>query len=304
MSDARAAVCQPVTNFNIFSQPLFIFGVPVDRDTIFTDHAGKYKSRVEKRQRRLIIKTTFIKFFMHPNERILRLTTGHTPISSLEQMLAGPISLYFKRAIFVFTDQRILIIPSRPGRKAHSAISEILYDDCAQIRLKGHSLAIEYKSGQKELFPFMGRKERKKLGKLLAQLVLKPKEAGHLRQRVYRCPSCTNPLDAERFVCPTCKMAFKSGLKAKLRSLFIPGGGYLYSHHTFPGIAMGLLETALLCYLCFNLASLNAGRSINIGLAAIFGALYFCEKAIAFVHAQQLIKEFIPEQKDFAMRKI
>ena len=36
--------------------------VPVDRKTIFSDYKGRYKSRIEKRQRRLIVKTTFIKF--------------------------------------------------------------------------------------------------------------------------------------------------------------------------------------------------------------------------------------------------
>ncbi len=304
MTNAQAIVSNPMDRLNIFGRPISIFGVPVERDTIFTDHKGNYKIRVEKRQRKLIIKTTFIKFFLHQNERILCLTTGYSPISVLEQVLTGPAFLYFKRAIFVFTEKRILQILTRPDNASHSAIAQIMYSDCSQINLKGRSLIIEYKNGREEHFHYMGRKEKRKLKKLLESIALAPKEAGRLNQRVYLCPSCTNVLDTGKPVCPTCRMAFKSGLKAKLRSLLIPGGGYLYSRHTLPGIAIGLLETVLLSYLFFNLAALNARIPVNFGMMTLFGAIYIIEKFITAFHSQQLTQAFIPEEKDYAMRKI
>ena len=99
-------------------------------------------------------------------------------------------------------------------------------------------------------------------------------------------------------------MAFKSSLKAKLRSILIPGGGYLYNRYMIPGIAVGLLETALLTCLVYCLASLNAGLPANIGLIALSLVLLIAEKSITAFHAHHLIKDFIPEEKNFALRKI
>ena len=304
MPHAHAVASKSMDNVNIFGQPLSIFGVPVERDTIFADHKGNYQNRVEKRQRKLIVKTTFVKFFLHHDERILCLTTGYSPVSVMEQVLTGPAFLFFKRALFVFTEKRILLIPTRFNRSPRGAISQIRYDDCAGIKLKGRSLSIEYKNGRQELFPYLGLKERKKIRVLLENTALTPKEAGQMEGRAYLCPSCTNVLNAKEFACPTCKMEFKSSLKAKLRSLLIPGGGYLYNRCTLSGVAAGLLETALLTCIVYNFASLKAGLPVNFGMMSLFLALLIAEKLITAFHAQQLIQDFIPEEKDFAMRKI
>ena len=40
-----------------------IFGLPVDRDILFSNHKDIYKKRVEKRQRKLIVKISFFKLF-------------------------------------------------------------------------------------------------------------------------------------------------------------------------------------------------------------------------------------------------
>ncbi len=304
MSQTQAVASKPMDNLNIFGRPLSIFGVPVDRDTIFSDHKGNYKNSVEKRQRRLIVKTTFVKFFLCHDERILCLTTGYSPISALEQVLTGPAFLFFKRALLVFTDKRILHIPTCFDHSPRGAISQIRYDDCAHITLKGRCLIIEYKNGSQEIFPYLGFRERKKIKALLDIQALKPRQAGVLQQRVYLCPSCTNVLNAGQSFCPTCKMEFKSSLKAGLRSLLIPGGGYIYNRHTLSGVAVGLLETALLVYLVYNLAALKAGLPINFGMAALFLVLLIGEKLITAFHSQQLTHDFIPEERDFAIRKI
>jgi len=304
MPHAHAVSSKPLETLNIFGQPVSIFGVPVERDTIFSDHKGVYKNRVEKRQRRLIVKATFVKFFLYHDERILCLTTGYSPITVMEQVLTGPAFLFFKRALLVFTDKRILHIPTRFDHSPRGAISQIRYDDCAHITLKGRALIVDYKNGAQDLFPYLGLKEKKKIKVLLDSAALKPKEAGSLQERVYLCPSCTNVLNANKSYCPTCKMEFKSSLKAKLRSLLIPGGGYLYNRIALPGVALGLLETALLVYLAYNLAALKSGMPINLGMTALFAGLLIGEKIITAFHAQQLTHYFIPEEKDFAMRKI
>jgi len=304
MPQAQAVASKPMDSLNIFGQPLSIFGVPVERDTIFSDHKGHYKNRVEKRQRQLIVKTTFVKLFLYHDERILCLTTGYSPISVLEQILTGPAFLFFKRALLVFTDKRILHIPTRFDHSPRGAISQIRYDDCAHVTLKGRCLIIEYKNGQQEIFPYLGLKERKKIKVLLDSAAIKPKETGLLKKRVYLCPSCTNVLSAGKYICPTCKMEFKSSLKAKLRSVFIPGGGYLYNRLPFPGVVAGLLETALLIYLVYNISLLKSGQPISFSMTALFAGLLIGEKFIATFHSQQLTHYFIPEKKDFAIRKI
>jgi hypothetical protein len=304
MPQKKTPPSKPSKVQNIFGQPLTIFGLPVERDTIFSDHKGSYKKRIEKRQRKLLVKTTFVKFFLQHDERILCLTTGYSPVSVLEQVLTGPAFLFFKRALFIFTDRRILHIPTRFNHSTRSAISQIAYGDCAQIALKGRSLNIVYKNGKYECFHYLGIKERKKIGVLLTSIAPELKETGAYRQRVYLCPSCTNILDTRESFCPTCKMAFKSSLKARLRSILIPGGGYLYNRYTFPGVAVGLLETVLLICLVYSLASLNAGLPVNFGVIGFFLGLLVAEKFITTFHAQHLIEDFIPEEKDFALRKI
>jgi hypothetical protein len=62
-----------------------IFGLPVDRESLFSNHKKVYKKRIEKRQRKLIIKLSFLKPFLKKGEKILLVSTGYSPITSLAQ---------------------------------------------------------------------------------------------------------------------------------------------------------------------------------------------------------------------------
>lgn len=304
MPQDQADTSTATQSHNIFGQPLSIFGVPVDRETIFSDYKGRYKSRIEKRQRKLIVKTTFIKFFLLHNECIRCLTTGYSPISALEQLFTGLAFLFFKRAIFVFTDRRILHIPTRFNRASIGAVSQIWYEDCAHMNLKGRTLTVKYKNGTEEQFPYIGRKERKKVKALLAAIELKPKAAGNLNARVSLCPSCTNVLDPQSNQCPTCKLKFKTGFQAKLRSLLLPGGGYFYSRHPVLGTVLGLVEIGLITKLILDGIALNEGITVDLGLMAVLFFALIAEKLISAYHTEQLTRALIPEPKDFAVRKI
>lgn len=289
---------------HIFTRPLNIFGVPVDRETIFSDHRGIHKNHVEKRQRRFIVKTTFIKFYLHHGERIRCLTTGYSPVSVLEQVLTGPAFIFFKRAFFVFTDKRILHIPTRFDRSSHSAISQINYRDCSKLELKGRSLIVQYKNGTQESFPYIGRKEKKKIKALIADIKLHPKKTSELRSRSYLCPGCTRVLGTKASMCPACKLEFKSDFQARIRSYFIPGGGYLYSRYTYLGIAVGLLECLLIGYMVYRWGVFNSGIPIDLGILALLVGGLVAEKIIAAYHSQQLVQDLMPANQDFAMRKI
>ena len=39
-----------------------VFGLPVDREILFSNHKDIYKKRIEKRQRKLIVKISFFTF--------------------------------------------------------------------------------------------------------------------------------------------------------------------------------------------------------------------------------------------------
>lgn len=304
MPEARGTTKNPKKALNIFGRPLSIFGVPVERDTIFSDYKGNYKGRIEKRQRKLIVKAAFIKFFLHHDERIHCLTTGYCPVSTIEQLLTGIAFLFLKRAILLFTDKRILLIPTRFNRSSLGAVSQILYEDCARIGLKGRTLVVQYKNGEQEQFPYIARKERKKLKVLIAGISLKPKEAGRLNGRVHLCPSCTNVLKPGTKICPSCNLKFRSGLQAKIRSWLIPGGGYFYSRHPLLGALVGCMEIVLLGKIIYDGLAIKQGMAVNLGLTAVLTGAFIGEKLISAFHSRQLIQGFIPKQKNFAMRKI
>jgi hypothetical protein len=304
MRQEQGTTSNPLKAQNIFGQPVSIFGLPVERDIIFSDFKGNYKKRVEKQQRKLLVKTTFVKFFLQDEERILCLTTGYSPVSILEQVLTGPAFIFFKRALFVFTDRRILHIPRRFNQSHRNAISQISYDDCSKIHLKGRSLVVTYKNNKQECFHYLGRKEKKKIGALLKNITPKLKEAGSLQQRVYLCPSCTGILKSRESLCPACKLAFKSTLKTVLTSLLIPGGGYFYNSYMLPGVVVGLLDIALIVCLVYYLTFLNTGPADNFGMVALFLGLLTLEKFITTYHAKHIIEDFIPEKRNYDQRKI
>jgi len=293
-----------VKSENIFGQPLTIFGVPVDRETIFTNHKGLYKKKVEQRQRKLIVKSTFIKFFLHHDERIRCLTTGYSPVSVLEQIVTGPSFLFFKRALFIFTDKRILHVPTRFNRSPRSAISQIMYEDCARLTVKGRALHVQYKNGRNDIFPYLGRKEKRKIRALIDSLPLSPKDAGRLQGRVYLCPSCANILPTAVTSCEACKMAFKTPFQAKLRSLLLPGGGYFYARYPLVGVGMTLLDIFLIGFIALQWMNYNKGIPINFGLIALLACGWMVEKLMSAYHTTLLIQDFVPVEKDFAMRKI
>jgi hypothetical protein len=118
------------------------------------------------------------------------------------------------------------------------------------------------------------------------------------------CPSCTHVLNTQNSVCSTCKLNFKSEWQARIRSYLIPGGGYFYSRHKFFGSLIGGVEVAVVLKLAYDWIALNQGLSINLGLTAVLSAGLLGEKLITAFHAQQLIQNFIPERKDYAMRKL
>lgn len=303
MSSPAKIQHKEVEYHNICSKPLTIFGFPVDRHLIFANAAGHYKKRIEKRQRKLISRVAFLRYFMHYGEKLLSLSTGYSPIGILEQMVTGPLFLFFKRAIFIFTDKRIIHVPTRFNRAHRRSLSQILYTDCEQIEFQGRTLVVTYKNGCSESFPYMGRSEKRKLQEIITRLSIGSGEPSTAPHRTALCPNCHSPLNDLCEACPACKLEFKTGSKARLRSLLLPGGGYFYSRCPLPGLVSAGVELMLMGIYVVTCLDFGNGLEYSHTFLPIMGLAYLAMKLITAFHAHLLVQSGIPEKAHLDLRR-
>lgn len=274
-----------------------IFGLPVDRKVLFSNHKNVYKKKIEKRQRNLIIKITFLKSFIRETEKVLCVTTGHTPMTILEKLGIGLIFIYLKRCLLVFTDQRVLSIPTTPNYKYRNAISEIPYGSCNAIRMKGRSLIIEYKkTGAVEKFFSLAGKEKKKITRLLKNITLKS-DGNLAAKKTSLCPRCSTPLAEKTRTCEGCELKFKNKLMATLLAVILPGGGYFYVRQYFLGTMAALLEIALFSLVAIAINDFNSGIPTDYLRLIAMPALLILVKIVTLIHAHIFIEDFIPKSK-------
>jgi len=272
-----------------------VFGLPVDRDILFTDQHNVYQPAIEKRQRKWIVKLSFLKPFLLSGERILRITPARSPIRWQEQLVTGGLFIGLERAFLVFTTYRILHIPTGSNFAYRQCIAQVRYRDIRSIHLGWQGLVMAYKNGRGECFGGIPRGEKKKIRQLLPALplvkrVLQPVGRRHL------CPRCTAVLSERTMRCRRCTLSFKSRKVASLMALLFPGGGYFYSRLYFPGVVFGLLETLVLAALV-GIAEhfLPAGEHrllVMAGLILIWGGF----KAAGWLHAGHFLGQYIPRK--------
>ena len=277
-----------------------IFGLPVDRKTLFSNHKKVYKKRIEKRQRKLIIKLPFLKPFLKRGEQIRLITTGYSPLASIAQYVTGFVFVYLKRSLFVFTNLRILHIPTTPAYKYKGSVSQIVYGGCQSIALKGGTLVVEYGNyGKVETFKGIPVAERKKIKALLQRASLAGTK-GDAAERKHLCPRCTHRLDAGKYVCQNCQLKFKNKLIARIIAILVPGGGYFYTRHYMIGFLNAVLELFLLFYMGYVILSMTSapnGFQDSVLLLMLLGAIFIAQKIIAVIHSNHFIEEFIPKDK-------
>ncbi|UCC23548.1 MAG: hypothetical protein JSW23_05715 [Planctomycetota bacterium] len=267
---------------------------PADTDTLFSNHKNIYQRRIEKRQRKLLQKITFLPAFLHQGERVLQVTTGCSPVSFVEQYLTGALLVFIvRRALFVFTDRRIFHIPTMSNFSYRGSIAQICYADCNKIYTKGRTLVAEYKDGTKEKFPCIAAREKAKVKSLLQSVCLDGPESP-AQHRTHLCPRCTSTLIEDTFTCPACRLQFKSKSRARKLSIIFPGGGYFYTRHPYFGLTYALVETYLLLLLLITLLALPETLPAVIFLALILTL----EKSITIYHANRYVEELIPLQHD------
>ena len=275
-----------------------IFGLPVDRETLFSNHKKIYKKRIENRQRKLIVKLSFLKPFLKTGEKILLVSTGYSPITSLAQLVTGFFFVYLKRSLFVFTNHRIIHVPTTPNYKFKQSISQIYYAGCQSIELKGGTLVVQYaKSGKIEKFKAIGLSERKKIRTLLKRVPPSGTKS-QLGERFYLCPQCIRPLTAAKYVCESCQLKFKNKIVAYILAILFPGGGYFYARHYLLGLLNAIVEIFLLFYIAMAGEDMLGKVEGSMGRVLVLGAIFVAVKAISVIHSTHFIEEFIPRKKE------
>jgi hypothetical protein len=275
-----------------------IFGLPVDRDTLFSNHKKIYKKRIEKRQRKLIVKLSFLKPFLRTGEKILLVSTGYSPIASLAQYVTGFLFVYLKRSLFVFTNHRIFHVPTTPNYKFKQSLSQIYYAGCQSLELKGGTLVVQYtKSGKIEKFKAIALSERKKIRALLKQRPFSGTKS-QVGERFHLCPQCTRLLTIAKYVCESCGLKFKNKVVAYILAILFPGGGYFYTRHYLLGLLNAIVEIFLLLYMAVTVEDVLNKVEGSVVYLVVLGAIFVAVKIISVIHSTHFIEEFIPRKKE------
>ncbi len=274
-----------------------IFGLPVDTRILFSNHKGLYKRRIEKNKTNLLRKLGFLAQFLDADEKIVFVTTGCSPYTTLEQLTAGALwVMLLKRALFVFTNKRLLHIPTTWRFDYRGSIAQILYQDCRRLHVKGGRLVAEYHNGRKEKFLYIPRCDRAVI-KHFRFSTSEFDRRSENPQRNHLCPNCAQVLPARTVVCPACGLEFKNRATGLTRSVLVPGGGYFYTGHPFLGVgdALGEAYLLILALVSLGLALLGDGEAMFTFL--VFLAALTIEKLVTIYHSNSFLAEFIPRDR-------
>jgi hypothetical protein len=278
-----------------------LYGLAVDTTILFSDHKGRYRRRVERHQRKLLAKLSFLAPFLEPGEKILHVISGCSPATSVEQLLTGVVLQPLKQSLFAFTNRRILHVPTVWGLRHGWSIAQIVYADCRYIRIRWATLVIKYKSGRTERFRGIGWRGRRKARSLLEDVPLKGRSSPTM-ERTHLCPRCTKPLIRDYYVCPNCSLKFKKKSWATILSIIFPGGGYFYTRHPIIGICEAVMETIFLALLVaasisLSLDSPSAPRNIVQAIIIFCATVLGFEKMATAMFSCKCVEEFIPKQR-------
>lgn len=271
-----------------------ISGLPISTDVLFIDKKGNYKPGIERKRTKLLRKLGFLADFLDEDERIVFVTTGCSPASSLEHCTMGYLWVtLIKRALFVFTSKRILHIPTTGKYEYRGSIAQIMYQDCQHLFVKGTTLHAVYQTGKKESFFGIPRSD----GAIIHRMNIaapEPAEPSVRPERNHLCPSCTQVLDSEPATCPGCGLAFKTKAEAVKYSVLFPGGGYFYVRRWPLGVLDAIGETYLTIMTIVALGGAAAGTPGAAPVFVFIGVLLAIEKLITIYHAKKFVAEFIP----------
>ncbi len=272
--------------------------LPIKPEIIFTNNKNESNSRIEKRQTKLLSKLDYLKSFFNANEEIWLVTVGASPLTFIDYFLSGAAIIYLKRCMLVFTNQRIIHIPTKYNLAYKDSLAQILYEDCTSISFKTGKLIVKYKDGKSEKFVGLAMRERKKIKSILPMLKFENGMGKH-RMRVHLCPSCNSVLQENVFRCLSCQLEFKNKSEGKRLSIIFPGGGYFYTRHPLLGIGDAITEVILLILVAMALFGVITGEEGALIAFIFFGIFLAIEKVVSVYHSNHFLNEFIPKDKTF-----
>ena len=292
IGENQMAKTQPVIGNN--SAP----GFAANTEIMFSNHKGKYKKSIERRQLKFAQSLPDLNRFLEQDEKVQFIAQGCSPMGIFEQYITGLIIIYIKRAVFVFTNKRIFHIPTTRSYKYRNSIAEIRYADCELIRLSwGGTLIVKYKNGKTEKFVYISGGERKKIKNLLKGLTYDGLTSA-TQTRNHLCPRCTKMLEKGNYTCPNCRLPFKSRDEGRKISIIYPGGGYFYTGHPFMGLADALVEVLLILLFAGALADMAYGVEGAIIDVIVIGVFLTFEKLVSIYHSNHFLEEYIPKDKE------
>jgi hypothetical protein len=172
------------------------------------------------------------------------------------------------------------------------------------MAIKGRSLILDLKNGERQSFKGIGSAEIKKLKFLMGHLPIEDGINPDIEIESL-CPSCTNRLSEETRICPKCRLKFKDKNKAVTASILLPAGGFFYSRHRIYGAIMGLIELTILFSIAIAGLNLNNDFSQKKLFQLIFTVIVLISvKAINSFHCNLLAQYPLPEKTNFERRKI
>jgi hypothetical protein len=271
-----------------------IFGLPVDTSILFFEPKEVRKPRAAKSKTGLLGKVAFLRKFLDADEKILLVTTGCSPCTTLEHLTMKHLWLILvKRALLVFTNKRLLHIPTTTRFNYRGSIAQILYQDCRRLQVEGSGLVVEYHNGTKEKFSQIPGPDRAIIRCFNFVAGESDRPSANPR-RNHLCPSCTEVLPSRTTVCPCCGLEFKSRERALTRSVFLPGGGYFYANRPFLGIADALVESCVLVMVLVLLGTGLFGDAEAMATLPVILAVLVMEKLVTIYHTNGFLAEFIP----------
>ena len=272
----------------------FLFGLAIEHEIIFSNHKNVFKPGIKKRQTALAKKITFLEKFLQEDEKIFCVTTGCSPMTLLEQLLMGYRIIYLKRCLLIFTNKRILHIPTKTNYSYRNSVSQILYTDCQSIQLKGRTLVVNYAGKSKEKFYYIGGSENKKIKAFLKTVSFDNPQNTALQTRTHLCPRCTGQLINNEYICQGCGLEFKNKSEGFRISVIFPGGGYFYTGHILLGIADALVETLLTIGVILSFIDALKGVEDALLSTIILAIILALEKAITVHDSNKFLDEYIP----------
>ncbi len=278
------------------------FGLPINQTTAFSDKKGNFKEKIKKQQLKMLKDyVPLLKQFLEPDEEVLLLMRGCSPMSFMEQFTTGSLIYYIKRCTLVVTNRRILHFPAKKDFSPRHSIAQVRYGDVEEIKPSGFlsRFTVKYKNGSKETFLYV--KESGKLKSLLPDLRLASQQPTTIGKRHHLCPKCNAVLAAGVYVCSSCRLEFKNEERARKLSIIYPGGGYFYTDHPFLGAGDAVVETFLIFMVLTGLVNMLTGvpeKAVGLFQFIFFGIILGLEKLYSMYHAKHYVKEFIPVEKE------